>query len=93
MKDKRTLKSATEYIEDTVRSFAPIDEIAWRFLLGNRILESLEDLEGLPEKGTDIQVKAISEETCILQLGDYEITAAFKPNSGDKSPESQLNSD
>lgn len=87
------VKEATHYIEDSVVSFKDVGEIAWRFLLGNRILESLDDMVGKPEKGTDIQVKYQNNDNCTLRLGDYEIYVAHKPSSGGKSPVNQPNSE
>lgn len=89
----KEIKEGVSYIEDHVKGFQDISEIAWRFVLGNRILESLDDMFGSPLKGTNIEIKYQTNDSCTLKFGDYIINVAHEPNSGVKDPESQPNSE
>ena len=80
------IKEATSYIEDSVSGFQDVSEISWRFLLGNRILEYLDEMEEAVEKGTDFQVIAANLDSYRIKLGNvtFDIKAC-KSNSGNSS--------
>ena len=78
-------KNAEDYCNAVVRSEnGDVGFLAWRFLIGCRILECLEDMEGSPEIGTDVHVNSLNQDTSVLRLGDYEISLAYKPEGQDK---------
>jgi|5_EtaG_2_1085323.scaffolds.fasta_scaffold00253_28 hypothetical protein len=78
-------KNAEDYCNAVVRSEnGDVGFLAWRFLIGCRILESLEDMMGCPEKGTDVQVIHVNQDHSKLRLGHYEISLAYKPEGLDK---------
>ena len=83
--EKKPLKDAEEYIEDNMRADnGNMGLIAWRFLIGCRILESLDDIMGVPEQGTDITVKHTDLDNCILRFGNYKIYMAYEPEGQDE---------
>ena len=58
METKQKVKEAAAYIEDQCKIFSDITEIAWRFLLGNSILEQLEKLGIDANQSFELVVKA-----------------------------------
>lgn len=94
--NKTPSEEAVSYIEDRVKGFQDISEIAWRFLLGNRILEKCQDLEVDIPKGTDMIDISFNQDEISMQFDSITViikkAQANEPNSGDNSPESQLNS-
>jgi len=81
MKEIKPLKDAEEYIEQNMKADnGNMGLIAWRFLVGCRILESLEDMNGSPKQGTDVEVKYLNMDHSKLRFGDYEIYLAYKPD-------------
>lgn len=84
--EKKPIENAKEYIENCMRAEnGDLGFIAWRFLVGCRILESLEDMMGVPNQGTDIEVEYINTEHSKVRFGDYEIYLAHKPEGSGKS--------
>ena len=64
-----------------------VGEIAWRVLLGNRILEYLNDMEEEVPRGTDFQVIAANLDSYVLRIGNVKIhLTAIKPNGGKDIP-------
>jgi len=85
IKRNNSFQNAIDYTNAvTTAENGDIGFLAWRFLIGCRILESLEDMEGCPKIGTDVQVISLNQDSSILRLGDYEITLAYKPDGQDK---------
>lgn len=74
LKPTEPVREAEKYISDSVATFQDVSEIAWRFLLGNRILEYMNNMLGLPKKGEDFKVLQSNENYHILKLGDYIIS-------------------
>tara|TARA_Y100001938_G_scaffold55226_2_gene77050 strand:+ start:8060 stop:8341 length:282 start_codon:yes stop_codon:yes gene_type:complete len=92
VEEKEEIKQATQYIENEVAGFKSVKEIAWRFLIGNRILECLNDMEINIELGEDFQTTAANLDSCTFKFGDSIIEIqANKPNGRDESPENQSN--
>ena len=57
----KPLKDAEEYIENNMKADnGNMGLIAWRFLVGCRILESLEDMMGAPKQGDDVNLEYIN---------------------------------
>ncbi len=84
-KKSKPLADAEEYIENNMRADnGNLGLIAWRFLVGCRILEQLEDIMGSPKQGTDLQLKYLNMDHAKLRFGDYEIYLAHKPEGQDK---------
>ncbi len=80
MMDKK-IEDAEEYIENNMKADnGNMGLIAWRFLVGCRILECLEDMNGSPEQGTDVNLEYLNMDHSKLRFGDYEIYLAHKPN-------------
>ena len=74
------MSEAEEYIENNMKADnGNMGLIAWRFLIGCRILECLEDMFGAPDQGVDVQVKHANQDNSLLRLGDYEIQVVHKP--------------
>jgi hypothetical protein len=94
---KTPTEEAVSYIEDRVKGFQDVSEIAWRFLIGNRILEKCQDMDIDISKGTDMHDVFINQDEVHMKFGSVMViiknAQATKPNSGDNSPESQLNSE
>ena len=79
-KSNKAYNNAIDYANAvTTAENGDVGFLAWRFLIGCRILECLEDMEGCPEIGTDVQVRSITKTHSILRLGNYEISVAHKP--------------
>ena len=79
------LKDAEEYIEQNMKADnGNMGLIAWRFLVGCRILECLEDINGAPKQGVDVNLKYINLDHAKLRFGDYEIYLAHKPEGQEK---------
>ena len=79
-KQNKAYENAIDYANAvTTAENGDVGFLAWRFLIGCRILECLENMEGCPKIGTDVQVKSINQKDSILRLGDYEISVAHKP--------------
>ena len=77
----KPMTNAIEYIDNQMRAQnGDVGIIAWRFLIGCRILECMEDMEKAPPRGTDIQVLAANQDSHIIRLGDYKIHIAHEPN-------------
>ena len=91
-KQNKAYENAIDYANAvTTAENGDVGFLAWRFLIGCRILECLEDMEGCPKIGTDVQVKSINQTDSILRLGDYEISVAHKPE-GQVKPLNEPNS-
>ena len=94
---KTPTEEATSYIEDRVKGFQDVSEIAWRFLLGNRILEKCQDMNIDLPKGTDMTDVLINQDEVQMKFGPFTViikkAQAIEPNSGDNSPEIQPNSE
>ena len=86
------IENAESYIRHCKR-VADVSEIAWRFLLGNRILEYLDKMEIVPKKGSDFKIIANNQNSYTVQLGSENVILhleAIEPNGGD-NPEMQPN--
>ena len=91
--ETKPLKDAEEYIENNMNADnGNMGLIAWRFLIGCRILECLEDMNGSPNQGTDVEFKYLNMDHSKLRLGDYEIYLAYKPE-GQEKPLNEPNSE
>jgi len=83
--EKKPLKEAEEYIEQNMKADnGNLGLIAWRFLVGCRILECLEDMNGAPKQGVDVETKYLNMDHSKLRFGDYEIYLAHKPDGHGK---------
>ena len=81
--NRSSFENAKEYCEAQMRAEnGDLGLIAWRFLIGCRILECLEDMFGTPNRGTDVQVIHANQDNYLIRLGDYEITVEHKPQEG-----------
>tara|TARA_R110002110_G_scaffold26982_5_gene98719 strand:- start:1212 stop:1484 length:273 start_codon:yes stop_codon:yes gene_type:complete len=85
-----TIDDAEEYIDTNMRlDSGNMGLIAWRFLIGCRILEYMEKMQGAPKQGADVKfvfsTKGTPKEIYGLRLGDYEITLAHKPEGEHES--------
>lgn len=90
--ETKPLKEAEEYIEQNMRADnGNMGLIAWRFLVGCRILESLEDMMGAPKQGTDVNLTYVNLDHGKLRFGDYDIYVAHKPE-GQGEPLNEPNS-
>ena len=77
----KAIENAEEYIENNLKADnGNLGLIAWRFLVGCRILECLEDMNGAPKQGVDVEVKYLNMDHSKLRFGDYEIYLAHKPD-------------
>ncbi len=84
-KQNKAYENAIDYANAvTTAENGDVGFLAWRFLIGCRILECLEDMEGCPKIGTDVQVNSLNQDTSVLRLGNYEISLAYKPEGQDK---------
>tara|TARA_E500000331_G_scaffold324035_1_gene340010 strand:+ start:334 stop:591 length:258 start_codon:yes stop_codon:yes gene_type:complete len=78
MKDQ--LNDAEEYIENNMKADnGNMGLIAWRFLVGCRILECLDEIDGAPKQGTPVDLVFHNLDHSKLRFGDYEIYLAHKP--------------
>jgi hypothetical protein len=83
--ETKPLKEAEEYIEQNMKADnGNMGLIAWKFLVGCRILERLEDMMGSPKQGTDVDLEYINLDHCKLRFGEYDIYVAHKPEGQDK---------
>lgn len=83
--ETKPLKDAEEYIEQNMKADnGNMGLIAWRFLVGCRILECMEDMNGSPKQGTDVKLDYINMDHSKLRFGDYEIYLAHKPDGHDE---------
>ncbi len=83
----KPLEDAEEYIEQNMKADnGNMGLIAWRFLIGCRILECMEEMQGAPKQGTDVTHVFADIEDYTLKLGDYEIKIAHKLDGGHESP-------
>ena len=83
--ETKPIKDAEEYIENNMKADnGNMGLIAWRFLVGCRILDSLEDMMGAPKQGVDVNLEYINLDHAKLRFGDYEIYLAHKPDGQDK---------
>ena len=81
----KAIDNAEEYIENNLKADnGNLGLIAWRFLVGCRILECLEDMNGAPKQGVDVEMKYLNMDHSKLRFGDYEIYLAHKPNGTDE---------
>ena len=88
---EKSMENAESYIRHCKRA-VDVSEIAWRFLLGNRILEYLDEMEIVPEKGTDFKVIAANLDSYTVKLGNTIIhMEASKPNGSIESTVMQPN--
>ncbi len=77
----KATEDAEEYIENNLKADnGNLGLIAWRFLVGCRILECLEDMNGAPKQGVDVEMKYLNMDHSKLRFGDYEIYLAHKPD-------------
>ena len=77
----KEMDDAEEYIENNLKADnGNLGLIAWRFLVGCRILECLEDMNGAPKQGVDVEMKYLNMDHSKLRFGDYEIYLAHKPD-------------
>ncbi len=82
---KKPIENAEEYIENSMKAEnGDLGFIAWRFLVGCRILECLEKMMEVPKQGTDVKELYINLDHCKLRFGDYDIYVAHKPEGQDK---------
>ena len=80
------ITDAEEYIENNMKADnGNLGLIAWRFLVGCRILECMEEMEGAPKQGVDLETLYINMDHSKLRFGDYEIYLAHKPEGELKS--------
>ena len=80
IKRNKAYENAIDYANAvTTAENGDVGFLAWRFLIGCRILECLEDMNGCPKIGTDVQINSLNQDVSTLRLGDYEITLAHKP--------------
>ena len=95
MSERTPTDEATKYIEGSVKSFQDVSEIAWRFIIGNRILEKGQNLGFDIPKNATLQDVFINQDEVHMQFGSMMViikkAQAIEPNSGDDSPEIQLN--
>ena len=92
METKQKVKEASAYIEDQCKLFKDTTDIAWKFLLGNSILEQLEKLGILADQGFDFVVRDIATDgaSTDVHLQIYEETP--KSNGSSEIPLNQPNS-
>jgi|8_EtaG_2_1085327.scaffolds.fasta_scaffold14455_6 hypothetical protein len=87
------IENAESYIRHA-KHVSDVSEIAWRFLLGNRILEYLRKMEIDPRKGSDFKIIANNQNSYTVQLGNENVILhleAIEPNGGNENPEIQPN--
>ena len=90
--ETKPIKDAEEYIEQNMAADnGNMGLIAWRFLVGCRILECLEEMHGSPKQGTDVETNFLNMDHSKLRFGDYEIYLAHKPD-GQVNPLNEPNS-
>ena len=81
----KPLKDAEEYIENNMKADnGNMGLIAWRFLVGCRILDSLEDMMGAPKQGVDVNLEYINLDHAKLRFGDYEICLLYTSDAADE---------
>jgi len=84
-KPNKAFENAKDYSRAvTTAENGDVGFLAWRFLIGCRILECLEEMNGCPEIGTDVQVNSLNQDNSRLRLGNYEISLAYKPEGQDE---------
>ena len=90
--EKKPLEEAEEYIENNMKADnGNLGLIAWRFLVGCRILECLDDMNGAPKQGVDLSTEYLNLDHAKMRFGDYEIYLAHKPD-GQGEPLNEPNS-
>ena len=83
--ETKPLKDAEEYIENNMKADnGNMGLIAWKFLVGCRILECLDKINGSPKQGTDVTEEYLDMDNCKLRFGEYDIYVAHKPEGQDK---------
>ncbi|QDP45725.1 MAG: hypothetical protein Unbinned5179contig1000_12 [Prokaryotic dsDNA virus sp.] len=89
----RQINDATDYISVNVTHYKDISDIAWKFLLGDKIIRCLKKMEERPEKGTELKIISKDIDCLKLKMGNVTIDMkASKPNSGIEIPPNQPNS-
>lgn len=89
----KSLKDAEEYIENNMKADnGNMGLIAWKFLVGCRILECLEKIMGAPNQGANIEVQRTDLDNCEVRLGHYKIYMAYEP-VGQVNPLNEPNSE
>jgi len=90
---QRQINDATDYISINVTHYKDISDIAWKFLLGDKIIDCLKKMEEKPEKGSDLEIVSKDDSNYHLKIGNVTIDIkASKPNSGIEIPPNQPNS-
>ena len=92
METKSKVIEAMAYIEDQCRTFKDTSDIAWKFLLGNSILEQLEKLGIETNDGLDFVVRDIATDGAVNDVHIQIYKETPKSNGGHEAPESQPNS-
>ena len=89
--ETKQVKAARAYIEDQVKFFHDVSDIAWKFLLGNSILEQLEKLGFTANQSYEWEIKKLSTNG---DNSDVHLTISKTPeaNGSGETPLNQPNS-
>ncbi len=93
MMETKQVKEARAYIEDQCKIFGDIDDIAWKFLLGNSILEQLQKI-GFDINDVKFDIKDIKFNPSLTDADIYLNISKETPksNGGNETPINQPNS-